>query len=231
MTPLLSKRHRFNVQALAWSPDGGQIAAAGHGHVQVWEAATGRNSVTYRGHAYYVYTVAWSPDGQYLASSGYDGQVHIWEAASGHQTLIYAGHARRMVQTIGWCPDGRHLVSYGHDRAVHLWDTATGQTRSTVHLKASSRSVCFSPEGTRLAMPSRGVCGQANWVTIVEPATAEEVVTYAGHAAAIVSLARSPDGRAIASADKCGGLSVWEAWTGALQFAYHGPAAAGTSLA
>ena len=35
MTPLLTRRHSFNVLALAWAPDGGQIAAAGHGHVQV----------------------------------------------------------------------------------------------------------------------------------------------------------------------------------------------------
>ena len=231
MTPLLTKRHSFNVGGLAWSPDGGQIAAAGHGHVQVWEAATGRNAVTYRGHSYYVYTVAWSPDGQHLASAGYDGHVHVWEAASGNQVLIYAGHAGRMVQAIGWCPDGKHLVSHGHDRAVHIWDTATGHIISTVHLKASSRSVRFSPDRTQLAMPSRGVRGQANWVTIVETTTALDVLTYSGHQAEVVSLAWSPDGRTMASADKRGGLHVWESSTGAPLFAYRGPATGGTSLA
>lgn len=231
MTPLLGKRHSFNVLALAWSPDGGRIAAAGHGHVQVWDATTGRNSVTYRGHSYYVYAVAWSPCGQLIASAGYDGQVHVWEAASGHQVLTYFGHAGRMVQAIGWCADGRHLVSYGHDRAVHTWDTATGQTSSAAHLKASSRLVRFSPDGTQLAVPSRGVRGQANWVTVVETTTALEMVTYTGQTAAVVSLAWSLDGRTIASADKRGELQGWVASTGALLFAYHGPSTAPTSLA
>jgi WD40 repeat protein len=43
----ISKRHSFNINALAWSPDGTWIAAAGHGHVQVWEAATGENRFSY----------------------------------------------------------------------------------------------------------------------------------------------------------------------------------------
>jgi WD40 repeat protein len=51
--------------------------------VKVWDAATGGERETLRGHAGYVWGVAFSPDGRHLATcGGYagKGEVKVWDA-------------------------------------------------------------------------------------------------------------------------------------------------------
>jgi len=76
----------FNsIDSISWSPDSSQIASSSEdGTVQVWDAFTGDNITTYRGHIsndvpYAVLRVAWSPDGNRIASSGVDETVQVWE--------------------------------------------------------------------------------------------------------------------------------------------------------
>jgi WD40 repeat protein len=76
----------FNaIDSIAWSPDSSHIASSSEdGTVQVWEAYTGDNMTTYRGHIhndvpYAVLRVAWSPDGKRIASSGTDETLQVWE--------------------------------------------------------------------------------------------------------------------------------------------------------
>jgi eukaryotic-like serine/threonine-protein kinase len=42
-------------------------SSSNSGTVHVWDASTGANVLTYRGHTGAVYTVAWSPNGMRIA--------------------------------------------------------------------------------------------------------------------------------------------------------------------
>jgi eukaryotic-like serine/threonine-protein kinase len=48
--------------------------------VQVWDASSGGNVLTYKGHSSAVEAVVWSPDGKRIASGGYDKTVQVWSA-------------------------------------------------------------------------------------------------------------------------------------------------------
>ncbi|GHO72757.1 hypothetical protein KSD_05280 [Ktedonobacter sp. SOSP1-85] len=61
--------------------DDSRIAAAGSDWtVQVWNAQTGAQLLTYQGHRDTAWSVAWSPDGNFLASGSADHTIQIWEA-------------------------------------------------------------------------------------------------------------------------------------------------------
>ena len=66
--------------------------------MKVWDAATGQEIRTLKGHTERVTSVAFSPDGKRLASAGGDGTVKVWDAATGQEILTLKGHTGRVIE-------------------------------------------------------------------------------------------------------------------------------------
>ncbi|NIS67143.1 MAG: myosin kinase, partial [Gemmatimonadales bacterium] len=77
------KENDGELWAVAFSPDGRQIAVGGDGRsATILDATTGSELRTLRGHAWEVYGVAFSPDGKFLATGSRDQTVKIWDTAT-----------------------------------------------------------------------------------------------------------------------------------------------------
>jgi WD40 repeat protein len=154
-------KHKDQVNSVAFSPDGTLLATCGADKtITLWDMETNRVKPTFKGHANGSDPVSFSGDGTLLASS--DGKmIKVWNVRTGKaQTTIHA--ARQFGVRLS--PDGKTLASVSvpegglldlDETRIKVWDVATGKERASFK---GCRQVCFSPDGSTLAVGDpRGV--------------------------------------------------------------------------
>ena len=91
-TRTLTLKHQTPAQYVNYSSDGFRIVS-GHGKtIIVWDAETGKEILTFKGHSGYVRSVRFSPDARWIVSAGDDGKVKIWSAETGSESRTLNGH-------------------------------------------------------------------------------------------------------------------------------------------
>ena len=198
------------VHAIAFSPDGDTLAAGygqGHGHapIKVWNVATGKLAVSFRGHQSFVNSLAFSPDGQRLLSGGHDEFVKVWDVVTGHEVLNLKSRTG-IVSCVAFSPDGARVAATV-EHGVKVWDVRTGdEVLSLAGHAGGVSSVVFSPDGERLASG-----GHDRTVRVWDVVTGREVFALKGHLAGVWSVAFSPDGKRLASGSGDRTVKVWDA--------------------
>ena len=105
---------------MAFSPDGKRLASASDDKsVKVWDATSGQETGTLKGHHDTVRGVTFSPDGKWLASASADKTVKIWDATNGEQKSAISGHTSG-VRSVAFGSNGRWLASVGADHTVKI---------------------------------------------------------------------------------------------------------------
>ena len=148
--------HRGRVTALAFSPDGAQLAAAGSvGLVTLWDMAEGREPTVLRVPervAGSVLALAFSPDGGSLATASVlERRVRLWDAAHGRLKGTIPA-APPGVNALAYSPDGVLLAMANLDGTATLRDVATDRELGIIQTQGHPlHSLAFSNDGRRLA--------------------------------------------------------------------------------
>lgn len=119
---------RFHESAVALDADGGTIALAYRGNVELRDTGSGRLLRTLSPGGGRTFStdesIAFSPDEELLAAGGW-GEVSVWRMRDG--ALLWSEKAHeQQVLALAFSQDGRLLVSGGIDGRAHLWNAAGG---------------------------------------------------------------------------------------------------------
>jgi len=164
--------HTYVVMGMAFSPDCRRLAAAygefifssagynpgSSGGVKVWDLASPKEPLIFKGHTKNVHEVAFSPDGSRVASVAEDHTLKIWSSTTGEEQLSFHwdayldGFQSRI--SMAFSPDGE-LLAVGTDEyrpggllVLHAADGEQFLTQPNMAVTA----LAFSADGNRLAI-------------------------------------------------------------------------------
>jgi WD40 repeat protein len=106
-------------------------------------------------------SMAFTPDGKYLLACGQNGSVVKVEVATG--VVRELGSQPAVGYGVVCSPDGLYIASACGDMdgvsrfgAITIWDNRTGRELvSLPGIKSAVSTICFSPDGRRLAAAGR----------------------------------------------------------------------------
>jgi len=168
------------VFALAFSPDGKELATGGVNEVLVWDASSGALLRRFPRLPARVHALAYPPDGAHLlvggGTAGEYGEVALVDAKTGSRVRVF-GTFDDLVLSVALSADGKTVAAGSADRTARAYRADTGKElwRSALHSDWVA-GVAFSPNGKWLATASKD-----RTVKVLEADTGKLFTTYNGH--------------------------------------------------
>ena len=178
---------------------------------------------SWAGHPEWMTSAAFAPDGKSLVVGTYEKIEIVNLAEEGARTPIDLKTG--FVHALAYARDGK-LIAAGSYQSVTVIDPATGEQRVFKGQRGYVRGVAFSPDGQWLA-----TAAEDESVRIRSVSDGEERLAFTKHRLPATSIAISPDGTLVASADgdaeqprKKGTAFIWDATTGEVRATLNGHA-------
>ncbi|MEM0979598.1 MAG: WD40 repeat domain-containing protein [Cyanobacteria bacterium P01_H01_bin.58] len=204
LKPLWDTHISDYVTAIAWTPDGTQLAASsGAGEVVLYTPATNKSICLQPSQGESVDALAISADGQFLAAGGQAGTIWIWHIGDAPTLLTTLEHERTWIDRLQWSPSAPELA-FSFGRYVQVWDAVEQTVVTTLNFEESSvLDLAWTPQGTRLSLG--GNQSIKTWKS--QDWDEDPVIREVGGAS--VAVAWSPDGNYLASGNNDRSVLVW----------------------
>jgi dipeptidyl aminopeptidase/acylaminoacyl peptidase len=202
------------VLALAWSPQGDILAVAAGEKIRLVDADTLVELRLLPAGAW-AGSLAFNPDGTRLALAAKDGSVQLWDPAAGQlQCRLEAHHPG--AKSVAFSPDGRWLASTGNDAYVRLWDISAIPAEGTCDLSPYAEMIggVFSVPSASFSPDGKGIASVDSNMILLREVSSQRLVRTIHAENSIFSLAYSPDGSQLASAELGNTIHLWDVASG-----------------
>lgn len=110
---------------IVFSADGKRLLTQGsEPEAKVWNALTGEELLTLKGHNGPVEGAAFFSDGRRIVTSGFDASCRVWDADTGKELLTLKRHGFDF-QCVAVSPDGRRIAAGGPDNMPRIWEASS----------------------------------------------------------------------------------------------------------
>ena len=202
------------VSAVAFSPDGKQIASASDGSIQVFNSATGIMRHTFNSKWGLFLGVTFSLNGKQIISISENrcGTIQVWDLDTkkvDSAEFVIADLGRH--SNIAFSPDGKQIAfTSSFNGNIRFWNRATGAEGGPFICHSGGvLATAFSLDGKKFAFASYD-----KTVRLWDLATEAAYSTCEGHSEWVCAIAFSPDGKQIASASDDKTVRLWDSATG-----------------
>ena len=178
--------------------------------VQLWDAASGKELAKVRIEGYGTRRVVFSPDGQTAALSLGSGSIRLIDPKTGAERRRLFGRSDQGAR-LAFSPDGKTLASAGTDAAIQLWNVADGTRIALVEcpvgtLSSGVRGIAFTSPDRAVAWTNVGITA-----LVWEVPSGKLLSPFAGHVAAVRSIAFGNEGKEILTSGDDGLILKWDA--------------------
>jgi len=190
------------VSALAFSPDGRRLAAAGFPlEIRIFDTTSGAELLSLQGHRGGANALAFSPDGRFLLSGADDKNLILWQVDDGTMLHRWTAHEGE-IMAAAWNADGTRVASGDAVGVIRVWDPADGACeRVLAGHQYPVGALAFRGEDVLVSADAGGV---REWN--VRPGRDPDVLRYhrgpqeGNKFPYVYAVAYSPDGSLLASA-------------------------------
>jgi WD40 repeat protein len=199
------------ITALAFAPDGRNVAASGYHEITLWKTVDGALDRRIAGLCERVHGITYSGNGKWLAiASGDPGQygvARLWSVEPGESSkrVRDLAESQDAVFAVAFSPDSKKLATAGADRIIRVYETESGKLLAQIEDHADwIFDIAFSPDGKRLASASRD-----KTCKVFDVEKKESLVTFTGHGQPVYTIAFTPGGKAVTSGGEDNMVRIW----------------------
>ncbi len=210
---LKQQGHYFDMNALAYAPDGQTIATGGDdGKVKVWSSHSGFCFITFTEHTAPISCVAFAKHGSVLFSSSLDGTVRAYDLIRYRNFRTFTSPSPVQFSSLAVDPSGEVVAAGSTDSfEVFLWSVQTGKLLDIMagHTGPVS-SIAFSPSGANVLATVSWDKTTRVWNIFSRTRTVEPFSLNSDG----LALAFRPDGREIAVSTLDGQITIFDVENG-----------------